>query len=274
MQMRCLGLALAVFVSLCGSGAASAQTYDGSTPSPRTNDPKQLRAIGAAREVHERFLLGLDAESHAQWSAAAAEFERIVQMQPPQPQHSTAQYDLGIAYANLNRNDDAAREFRDALQGDPDFLAAMANLIAVDIRRGDLSEARSIADRFESTAPDSARALYSHGIVALKMGDMNAAQDDFKRLLTADSSYAVAHYDLGVAQAGLGQYAAAAQEFALALDLSPGYARARFALGTIFLRQGKRIEAKAAFDRAATDARSDPALENLAASMRDAIHNR
>ncbi len=272
--MRCLGLALAVCISLYGSGAAAAQTYDQSTPSPRTNDPKQLHAIGVAREVHERFLLGLDAESHLQWTAAAAEFERIVQLQPPEPQHSTAQYDLGIAYANLNRNDDAAREFRDALQGDPQFLAAMANLIAVDIARGNLQEARSIADRFESAAPDSARALYSHGIVALKSGDLAAARDDFKRLLSGDSSYAVAHYDLGAAQAGLGQYAAAAQEFALALDLSPGYARARFALGTILLRQGKRPEARAAFDRAAADARSDPALQNLAASMRDAIHDR
>ena len=274
MHMRCLGLALAIFVSVCGFARATAQVYDGSTPSPRTNDPQQLRAIGIAREVHERFLLGVDAESHAQWSAAAAEFERIVQLRPPEPQRSTAQYDLGIAYANLGRYDDASREFRDALAGDPEFLAAMANLVAVDIARGDLREARAIADRFVAAAPDSARALYSHGIVALRAGDLIAARDDFNHLLRADPGYAVAHYDLGVAQAGLGEYAGAEQEFGIALDLSPGYARARFALGTIFLRQGKRQEARAAFDRAAADAANDPGLANLAASMRDAIRTR
>ena len=226
-----------------------------------------------AREVHERFMLGLDAEAHARWSSAVAEFQRIIAIAPAEPQHSTAQYDLGIAYANLQQYDDAAREFRAALSGDPDFLAAMANLISVDIARNDLTEARQIADRFSSAAPDSARALYSHGIVALKTGDLNSAQADFGRLLRADPSYAVAHYDLGVAQAGLGQFSSAEQEFALAIDLAPTYARARFALGTVLLREGKRLQAKAAFDRAAADAANDPALHNLAVALRDAIKN-
>lgn len=269
--MRCTGLTAALLFFASGFSLAAAQTYTPSTPSPKTNDPQQLRAIAGAREVHERFTIGLAAEARKDWAAAAPEFERIAQLNPPEPQKSTAQYDLGIAYANMNRNDDAAREFRAALTGDPDFLAAMANLVAVDLQRGDLREARAIADRFNAAAPESARAMYSRGIVALRGGDLPAARDDFSRLLSADPSYAVAHYDLGVAQTGLGQYTAAAQEFALALDLSPAYARARFALGTVLLRQGKRTEAKAAFDRAALDSSGDPALHNLAASLRDAI---
>jgi Flp pilus assembly protein TadD len=272
--MRCSGLALAFVLFASSLSSAVAQTYNQPTPAPRTNDPQQLRSIAIAREVHERFTLGLDAESRGQWAAAVAEFERIVQLRPPEPQNSTAHYDLGIAYANMLRNDDAAREFRAALAGDPEFLAAMANLIAVDITRGDLREARTIADRFNTSAPDSARAMYSRGIVALRSGDLPAAKDDFSRLLKADPSYAVAHYDLGVAQAGLGEYDAASAEFAVALDLSPGYARARLALGTILLRQGKRTEAKAAFNQAALDSAGDPALHNLAASLRDAIKTR
>ena len=269
--MPCWGWVAVLLVVLTGANGAHAQTYAGGTPAPRTNDPQQLRTITIAREIHERFRIGLDAEARAQWSAAAAEFERITSLHPAEPQQSTAQYDLGIAYANLHRYDDSAREFRAAISGDSEFLAAMANLIAVDISRGDLREARAVAGRFVSLAPDSARALYSHGVVALRAGDLEGAKDDFSRLLRSDPSYAVAHYDMGVAQAGLGEYPAAQREFALALDLDPAYARARFALGTVLLRLGRRSEARAAFDRAAADAASDPALHNLAVSMRDAI---
>ncbi|HZT12535.1 MAG TPA: tetratricopeptide repeat protein [Candidatus Baltobacteraceae bacterium] len=268
------GLALSILLAAAAPAIAAAQSYEQPTPAPRTNDPQQLRAIASAREIHERFAIGLDAEARGKWQQAAAEFTRIIQLRPPEPQGSTAHYDLGIAYAHDGKNDEAAAEFRSALILDPQFLAAMANLIAIDIARGDLREARAIADRFSAAAPDSARAMYSRGVVALRQNDLATARDEFKRLLGADSSYAVAHYDLGVAQAGLGEFSAAAAEFSIALDLAPGYARARFALGTVLLREGRRTEARAAFERAAADSAADPALHSLAASLRDAIKTR
>lgn len=214
---------------------------------------------------------GLAAERRGDWSAASPEFERIVALAPPEPQNSTAHYDLGIAYANLQRLNDAAHEFENALTGDPGFLAAMANLIAVDLARGDVRQARQVADRFVAAAPDSARALYARGIIALRTGDFAVAKNDFSQLLHNDPQYALAHYNLGIAQTRLGDYPGAEREFTVALELAPSYARARFALGTVLLREGKRIEARAAFDRVVRDANGDVALQNLATAMRDAI---
>ncbi|HKU69131.1 MAG TPA: tetratricopeptide repeat protein [Candidatus Baltobacteraceae bacterium] len=271
--MRVRTLAAALIVLTASAASAFAQTYgNGSTPA-RTTDVRALRAIAQAREVHERFAIGLDAERRGQWAAAAAEFERIITLHPPEPQFSTAHYDAGIAYAKMQRFDEAARAFRSAIAGDPEFLAAMANLIAVDLARGDLREARSVADRFVALAPDSARALYSRGIVALKQGDSEAARASFGQLLQSDPQYALAHYNLAVAQAREGQYASAEQELRLALDLAPSYGRARFALGTVLLREGKRGEARQAFDAVARDASGDAVLRNLAVAMRDAIVN-
>jgi tetratricopeptide (TPR) repeat protein len=231
-----------------------------------------LHAIARGRELHERFVRGVTAEQRSDWSTAAAEFERIVSLAPAEPQNSTAHYDLGIAYANLQRLDDAAREFETALKGDPGFLAAMANLIAVDLARGDVVQARKIADRFVASAPDSARALYARGILALRSGDFTVARSDFSQLLRNDPQYALAHYNLGVAQTRLGDYPGAEREFSAALDLAPSYARARFALGTVLLREGKRAQARDAFARVVRDANGDVALQNLASAMRDAIH--
>ena len=245
--------------------------YPTATPVPRTTSAPALRALAEQREVLERFHLGLDAERRGDWQAASAEFERIIALHPAEPQNSTARYDLAIAYVNLHRLDDAAQQLQDAIARDPGFLAAMANLIAVDLDRGDLRDARAVADRFVAAAPDSARAMYERGLVALRLGDSATAQNDFGRLLHANPAYAVAHYDLGLAQAHANRYDSAEREFQLALDLAPGYARARFALGTILLREGKRTQARAAFDIVAADAAGDPALRNLAVAMRDAI---
>ncbi len=270
MTLRPPVIALLFFAS--AAAQCGAQTYSTPRPVPRTTSVPELRALAVRREIQERFTLGINDLRHAQWTQGAAEFERIVSLRPPEPQASTAHYDLGIAYANLQRLENAAAQFRSAIAGDPGFLAAMANLVAVDLARHDLAEARAVADRFVAAAPDSARALYSRGIVALNSGANAAAEADFGRLLSVDPRYAVAHYDLGLAQTKLGKYASAAHEFSMALDLAPNYARARFALATILLRQGNRSEARSAFQRVVDDPNGDPALRNLAIAMRDAIN--
>ncbi len=264
-------LLLGALLVLLMATSATAQTYAPSTPMPRTTSVPALRAFATQREIEERFKFGLDAEARSDWKGAAAEFERIVALNPVEPKGSTAQYDLAIAYANLQRYDDAVRALRAALARDPEFLAAMANLIAVDLARGDLTDARRVADRYVALAPDSARALYSRGIVALQDGDATTAREDFGKLLHGSPSYAVAHYDLALAEERLGRFDAAERELNSALALAPGYARARFALGVVLLREGEHAAARNAFARATADASGDPALMNIAAAMRDSI---
>ncbi len=249
---------------------ALAQTYPMQTPVPRTTSVPALRAMAVSREVEERFRLGLEALSAGKFSAAAAEFDRVVSLNPPEPKGSTARYDAAVAYANLGRYDDAARSLRAAIALDPGFLAAMANLVAVDLARGDLGEARAVADRYVALDPESARALYSRGIVALRAGDAGAARDDFGKLLRSNPAYAVAHYDLALAEERLGNAAGAERELRSALALAPTYARAQLALGALLLKEGRRSEARNAFVQASRDA-TDPALQNLAAAMRDSI---
>jgi tetratricopeptide (TPR) repeat protein len=267
MRVLLLGALLAQLMAT----SAPAQTYAPSTPLPRTTSIPELRSFATQREIEERFKLGLEAQARSDWRGAAGEFERIIALDPAEPKGSTAQYDLAIAYANPQRNDDAARALHAALARDPEFLAAMANLISIDIARGDLREARKIADRYVALDPDSARALYSRGIVALQTGDAATAREDFGKLLHANPSYAIAHYDLALAEERLGRFAAAERELQTALELAPKYARARFALGVVFLREGQQTAARSAFARATLDASGDPALQNIASAMRDSI---
>lgn len=263
-------LAATIILALIAGGLARAQEYGVHTPVPQTTSAPAMRSLALQREVHERFRLGIEAESRQDWRAAVPEFERILTLQPGEPQHSTAAYDLGIAYGGLHRYDRAAEFFREAIAGDAGFLAAYANLITVDLQRRDVREARFFADRFVRLAPQSARALYSRGLVALHSGDTATAIGDFGQLLARNPSYAVAHYDLGIAETKAGQWAQAEREFASAVSLAPNYARARFALATVLLKEGRRTEARTALDATLRDT-SDPALRNLATALRASL---
>ena len=246
-----------------------AQTYE-STPRVRSTDPATLRSLGIAAEIHKRFSLGLAALEHHDAAHAAAEFERILALHPKEPQGSTALYDLGLAQTQLGHLAQAQSQFKAAIGLDPGFLAAMANVIVIALQRNDLTSARVAADQFLARAPDSARALYSGGLVALRSGNLAVAQTDFSKLTQLNPASATAHYTLAVAQIQANSLAEAERELRLALERSPRYAAARLALGTVLLRMGRREEAREAFELAARDS-NDAALKNLAASMRDSI---
>lgn len=260
--------ALLALLIVCTT-VASAQEYPATAPVPRTTAAPALRASAVKREINARFEIALAAQARGQWHASAAELRAVLALAPPEPQGSTAHYDLALAEAHLGRNDRAAREFVAALKLDPGFLAAMANLIAVDLARHDPTDARAVADRFVALAPDSARALYSRGIVALRTGDAAAARADFGKLLRNDPRYALAHYDLALAEEHLGNYRDAEGELRAALALAPGYVRARLSLGVVLLREGETADARSAF--AAVTHADDPALANLAAAMLQSI---
>lgn len=265
-------LTVAVFALALGANLANARAqYETPKPIPSTTSLPELRQQAISRAAAERFHIGLAAIDARDWSKARSEFLAIVAINPPEPEGSSAWYDLAIAQAHLGDNAGAAQSLHRAIDLDPGFLAAMANLIAVDLASGDLPDARKIADRFIAIAPDSARALYSRGLVALRSGDSGTARADFSKLLRGDPQYAVAHYDLGVAESQLGHYAEALREFTAAVQISPAYARARFALGTVLLHNGDRTAAREAFDRAARDATDDSSLRELAIQLRDAI---
>ncbi len=268
--MRAARIAPLLVLVLALGGPAGAQSYARGTPPPRTTDPAVLAAQVRERELHERFARGVAAEERGDWDRAAAEFARAIALDPPEPRGSTARYDLALAEAMRGRDDAAAQLLTEALHRDPGFAAAAANLVAVQLRRGDLAAARAAAERFVAIAPDAARARYARGLVALRAGDLSAARADFRALAEADPAYAPAHYDLALIELRAGRDDAARAELDRALALAPGYARARFALGTVLLRGGQRGDARAAFERCARDA-ADPALRALALDLRDRL---
>jgi Flp pilus assembly protein TadD len=264
------GFVFAATVATAAPLGLSAQPYAGVTPIPRTTDAAALHALATHREIIERIKIGFEAEGAQNWSQAVDEFTRVVALDPPEPQGSTAYYDLGFAHAERDEFAAAASAYEKAIALDAGFLAARANLVSVYLLAGNVPAARAAADAFVAAAPDSARALYERGITALHAGDDATALRDFRALSSADPSYAVAHYDIALAEQQLGRFDDAERELRAAIVLSPHYTRAQIALGAVLLHEGKKDEARLAFDGALAGT-DDPALRNLAESLRDAI---
>jgi tetratricopeptide (TPR) repeat protein len=259
-----------LLLAVLAPSIAAAQAYPAATPAPRTTSPAQLDALARDREVAERFKRGLDAAARADWRTSAAEFERVVALDPAEPRGSTARYNLGIADAHIGAYPAAEDAFDEALKRDPGFAAAAANLVETALQAGDVTRARQAADRFVAIAPSSLRARYSRGLVALKQNDFATARTDFGALTAASPSYALAHYDLAVTEIRAGNFAAAQNELESALALSPGYSRARFALATLMLRADRRAEASADLARVAREA-EDPSLRALATTLNERL---
>ena len=107
--------ACALLMAAIAPTSVLAQAYPAATPVARTVAPAQLDAIARDREVAERFRRGLDAASHGDWRTSAAEFTRVVSLDPAEPRGSTAQYDLGIALAHIGSYPAAEAAFHDDL---------------------------------------------------------------------------------------------------------------------------------------------------------------
>jgi tetratricopeptide (TPR) repeat protein len=268
MSVRAAALALGLILFV--PNAAAAQSYGGSNPMPASTDAATLRNIAIQREIRERFMRGISALERSDYATAIDEFQSVLQRNPVEPQGSTAHYNLALALAGARDFNRAASELQAAIARDPGFLAAYANLITVDLDRGDVAGARAAGDRFIALAPDSARALYSRGIAALRSGNLEMARGDLTRLVERNPAYAPAHYDLALVALRSDRLDVAETELRAALSSTPAYPRARFALGLVLLREGRRDEAKVAFEAVLHDA-SDPSLRNMALSIHDSI---
>src|SRR4029077_2017253 len=114
LNVRRLGLTAALLLVLA-STAANAQSYPQAGPVPRSTDSATMLGAARQREIRERIEIGFRAELKGEWKRAVAEFARVLTLAPPEPQGSTARYDLGLAQAHLGQLDAAAESFAAAI---------------------------------------------------------------------------------------------------------------------------------------------------------------
>jgi Tfp pilus assembly protein PilF len=156
---------------------------------------------------------------------------------------------LGVAYMDQQRPEDALKEFQEASAVDPsDYIPRLNQAIALlNMQHGD--DARLILTEITQSHPREARGWYNLGLLEKSTGNSEAAAAAFSRALAINPGDADTHYFLGTIHSELHEYPKAIEEFQAALKINPYHVSAEFGLAQAFQRSGDSVQAKAHLER-------------------------
>ena len=162
-----------------------------------------------------------------------------------------AHYNLAIDLARAGRPDEAAVQYRETLQLNPDQADAHNNLAAILTDQGMIQEAIDEYREAIRIDPEHKHAHNNLGVLLLNQpGRLDEAIEHFKRVLTIDPEAARSHVSLGLALARQGKIADGEKHFREAVQIEPEYDDAHFHLGAALHHQGKVKEALSHYRKA------------------------
>jgi Flp pilus assembly protein TadD len=173
-------------------------------------------------------------QRNALWETRVSLWEDVVRKSPSlvYPRNN-----LGIAYVQAGRVDEAVRQFQAALAIKPDHDTAHNNLGVIYAQQGRWDEAIQAFQAALRYNPDVVDAHNNIGLVYLEKDLYAEAERSFRTAIRMSPVYAKAHYNLGVLFERQGRVEEAALEFRTALQLDPGYAKARIGLEELSRRR-------------------------------------
>lgn len=153
-----------------------------------------LLAGGCTQWTSKRALdRGAAALKRGDYAAAVVQLEKASRHIADAPQ---LYYNLGTAYYNLNRYDQAVKAFETALELAPTNREAMIYLGNLHLKRQEWTEAARQFQRAGENRPPDAELLASLAQAANGAGRTDAARLCLIQALRADHTYAPAYYDL------------------------------------------------------------------------------
>jgi choline-sulfatase len=191
--------------------------------------------------------LGLNQQRLGQYEEAAREFRRALEQAPL---NARAHFDLGLCYFRLRQPDDAIKELQAALALEPWYTRAEEILVDIYIEKKDYPQARVHLDHLLSVDSDNYTAHYNLGVFAALEKNWSEAERRMRSALHTDPGSAEAHNTLGSVYLQRGDLELARHEFEEAIGRQPKFASAHYNLALVFQRQGRNEAAAQEFNAA------------------------
>lgn len=184
---------------------------------------------------------------------AAEAFSKAVQIDGTQPEYW---YQQGAAQLELDRVDEAKASFEKAVQLDPMHWDAFYRLgLSYEKQNDPKKAAASYGDSVRANAR-TPYAYYNLGDLYFRYGKLEQARQVFENGVANNPDSAELHHGLGVALLSMDRPGDALTSFEKALGLKSPYPSATYNVGLAYLKQGKLPQAKEAFERFLTEART------------------
>lgn len=140
-------------------------------------------------------------------------------------------------YFSAGSYDKAEADYEKILQRDPNNEVALANLAAIEMQEGKLSDADTHICAALAHHPDDAYDLSIYGYLKFRQQKFNDALDALGRAAKIDPRNAQIQNYLGVALNHEGRQAEAEQALLKAVELDPGYAAAHNNLAVVYISE-------------------------------------
>ena len=152
---------------------------------------------------------------------------------------------LGKAYLDAGRYEEAAREFRRMIELDPTFAGAYNNLAVIYI---DHLKDYDKADKYIAASlelfPDYPAGYVNRGVICLNTRRLRPAIENFEKALELDPSNLLAHYNLGACYINLGELERAEEYLRRGMSFWPKDNRFHILLARIYRRRGNAEDAE------------------------------
>ena len=150
---------------------------------------------------------------------------------------------LGYAYGKLGRYNEEIEAYKQAIRIKPDYADVHTNLGICYINLGRYNEAIEACKQAIRINPDDAKAHDSLGICYGRLGRYNEAIEAHKQAIRINSDDAKAHNNLGVCYGRLGRYNEEIEAYKQAIRIKPDYADVHTNLGICYINLGRYNEA-------------------------------
>jgi Flp pilus assembly protein TadD len=188
-------------------------------------------------------------------ASLTAAFQTAKQPQPAKPRPAQSRpanpvaeairkNNLGAAFMNQQRMEQALAQFREARSLDPKLSVALLNegIALLNLQRTDA--ARKVLLEASQKLPENPRVWYNLGLLYKSAGETDASIDAFVRAAKLAPGDANVHYFLGTLHAQAQRYDDAITAYERALQLNRFHASAEFGLSRAWQRKGNAEESR------------------------------
>ena len=154
------------------------------------------------------------------------------------------QINIGIAYLEQFKPEEAAKTFKQVTDKDPNFALGQIDLALASYFDAKLPAAEEAARAAIKLMPNSPQAHYILGLVLKNQNSYDEAIKEFTKVVEIDPKDATTNIQIGQIYSAQQKYEQAIPFYQRGLDNEPYNATAAYNLGTALLRSGKADEGK------------------------------
>ena len=202
---------------------------------PMLYDPVKTVRIEAASRLSGDMAKLLDQQQQKVFQVVLQEYITAMEYTAD---FAASRHNLANLYAELDRPDDAVKQYEQALRIDDQFYPAGVNLAILYSQRGENEKAERLLRQVVTDQPELYDAAYSLGLLLVEMQNYSEATTYLEKASKGLPGRARIHYNLGLLYAHLQNMIAAESELRAALDLEPQSLDFQYGLADFYLKRG------------------------------------